>query len=159
MERDDRRRKVLPTDKELCEACVQLRHRVEHPNEVSDIQLQNGVYRQKDPEAILTIRVNGVEVGYRVKPCSALEVNQYFDRWVYLRIPGYRLYDLTNKQLASIKTALYGAFFEPQMSKIHVQILTSESMVMVQRFMVAYWAPKNPGIVKTLTGVDVKDGK
>jgi hypothetical protein len=45
------------------------------------------------------------------------------------------------------------------MSKIHVQILNDESMVMVQRFMVAYWAPKNPGIVKTLTGVDVKDGK
>ncbi len=158
MERNDRRKMILPTDRKLCEACTQLRHRVEHPNEVSDILLQNGVYRQKDPEAILTIRVDGVEVGYKVKPSSPLELSHYFDRYVYLKIPNYRLYDLTNKQLASIKTALYNAFFEPQMSKINVKILNEESMLMIQRFVVAFWVPKNPGIVKTLTGVDVKDG-
>jgi hypothetical protein len=155
MERNDRRKMTLPTDAKLKEACIALRHRVEHPNEVSDILLQNGIYRQKDPEAILTIRLDGVEVGYKVKPSSALELNQYFDRWVYLKIPGYRLYDLTNRQLASIKTAIYDAFFEPQMSKIHVKIIDAEAMVMIQRFMVAFWAPKNPNIVKTLTGVDV----
>jgi hypothetical protein len=156
MEKNDRRKMVLPQDRKIKEACVALRHRVEHPNEVSDILLQNGIYRQKDPEAILTIRVDGVEIGYKVKPCSPLLVNQYFDRWVYLKIPNYRLYDLTNKQLASIKTAIYDAFFEPQMGKIHVKIIGEDAMVMIQRFMVAFWAPKNPGIVKTLTGVDVK---
>jgi hypothetical protein len=155
MERNDRRKMILPTDEKIKEACIALRHRVEHPNEASDILLQNGIYRQKDPEAILTIKVDGVEIGYKVKPSSLLEMNQYFDRWVYLKIPGYRLYDLTNKQLASIKTAIYDAFFEPQMSKIHVKIIDVEAMVMIQRFMVAFWAPKSPGIVKTLTGVDV----
>ena len=159
MERDDRRKKILPTDRKLAEVCVALRHYVEHPNESSDIILNNGVYRQKDPEAIMTIDCDGVQVGYKVKPSSAIELDQYFDRYVYLKIPGYRLYDLTNKQLASIKTALYNSFFEPQMSKIHVKIIAEDAMLMIQRFMVAFWTPKNPGIVKTLTGVDLQDGK
>ncbi len=158
MERNDRRKMVLPTDRKIAEACMQLRHRVEHPNEASDILLHNGVYRQKDPEAILTIRIDGVEIGYKVKPSSPLEVNHYFDRYVYLKIPNYRLYDLTNKQLAAIKTAIYGAFFEPQMSKIQVDIIGEDALLCRQRFQVAYWTPKNPNIVKTLTGVDVKDG-
>jgi hypothetical protein len=158
MERNDRRKMIIPTDRDLAEKCIALRHRLEHPNEASDIILQGGVYRQKDPEAILTIRVDGVEIGYKVKPCSPLEINHYFDRYVYLKIPNYKLWELTNKQLASIKTALYSAFFEPQMSKIHVKIIAPDAMLMIQRFMVAFWSPKNPGIVKTLTGVDVKDG-
>jgi hypothetical protein len=77
---------------------------------------------------------------------------------VYLRIPGYRLQDLTVNQLVSIKTALYNAFLEPQQSPIDVQIIADDAMFMRQRFMIAFWAPKSPGIVKTLTGVDIKDG-
>jgi hypothetical protein len=160
MERDDRRRKLIPTDRNLMEKCVQLRHRVEHPNEVSDIILQNGVYRQKDPEAILTIRVDGVEVGYKVKECSKLEMNPYFDRYVYLKVLDYKLWELTNKQLASIKTALYNAFLEPQQGKIHVKIISDDAMVMVQRFQVAFWYQKSPDLVSIAGGVDTDaDGK
>ena len=155
MERNDRRKLVMPEDKKLFNACVELRYKVEHPNEDSDIIMQGGVYKVKDPEAMLVINVDGVQVGYKVKPSSPLELNHYFDRYVYLKIPGYRLYDLTTKQLVSIKAALYHAFLEPQQSKIHVQIIGDDALVLVQRFMVAYWAPKNPNIVKTLTGVDI----
>ena len=164
MEKNDRRKMALPTDAKLKEACMNLRHRVEHPNEVSDILLQNGIYRQKDPEAILTIRVDGVEVGYKVKPSSALELNQYFDRWVYLKIPGYRPEHLTNKQLAAIVVTLMDVFMEPQMQKIQQgpssampkeRKIADDTWLFTQRFMVAFWAPKNPNIVKTLTGVDV----
>lgn len=157
MERNDRRKLVMPEDKKLFSACVELRYKVEHPNEDSDIVLQGGVYKVKDPEAILTIKVDGVEVGYKVKPCSPLEINHYFDRYVYLKIPDYRLYDLTTKQLVSIKTALYNAFLEPQMGKIQVDIIGEDAMLMRQRFMVAFWTPQNPNIVKTLTGVDTDD--
>ncbi len=158
LKRIQRSKQILPTDKKLMEMCVALRHRVEHPNESSDIILQQGIYKQKDPEAILTVRCDGVEVGYKVKSSSPLEVNHFFDRYVYLKIPGYRLQDLSAKQLASIKTALYSAFLEPQQGPITIKILAEDSMMMAQRFMVAFWKAGNPGIVKTLIGVDVKNG-
>ncbi len=157
MQKDDRRKKILPTDRKLAEVCMSLRQYVENQGSGTDIVLHRGIYKQKDPEAILTISCDGVEVGYKIKPCSPLELNQYYDRWVYLKIPGYRLYDLTNKQLASIKTAIYTAFFEPQMSKIQVDIIADDALVCRQRFMVAFWKAGNPNIVKTLTGVDVDE--
>jgi hypothetical protein len=158
MERKDRRKVIMPTDRKLMEACIALRDRVEHPNDVGDIILQNGIYKQKDPEAILVTTVDGVQVGYKVKPCSPLELNHYFDRYVYLKIPGYHLKELTVKQLVSIKTALYTAFLEPQMGPIGVKIIADDAMLMTQRFMVAFWTPKNKNLVSMIGGVDVKDG-
>jgi len=149
---------IMPEDRKLFAACVELRHKVENPNKDSHIILHQGVYKIKDPEAILVISVDGVQVGYKVKPSSPLDLNPYFDRYVYLKIPGYHLSELTVKQLVSIKTALYNAFLEPQQGPIDVQIIADDAMMMRQRFQVAFWKSGNPGIVKTLTGVDIKDG-
>jgi hypothetical protein len=155
---NDTRKMIMPEDKALFAACAELRYIVEHPNEDGDIILNGGIYKAKDPEAIKVITVDGVQVGYKVKPSSPLEMSPYFDRYVYLKIPGYHLSELTVKQLVSIKTALYNAFLEPQQGPIDVKIIADDAMVMAQRFQVAFWAPKNPNIVKTLTGVDIKDG-
>lgn len=154
MKKVDTRKMIIPTDRKMREACIQLRDRVEHPNAVSDILLQNGIYRQKDPEAILTIEVDGVVVGYKVKESSPLEMNPYFDRYVYLKIPGYRLAELTVKQLASIKTALYDAFLEPQQGPIGLKIIGEDAMLMVQRFQVAFLYQRNPNLVSIAGGID-----
>jgi len=155
MERNDRRRLVMPEDDKLFRACVTLRHFIEHPNSRSDEVLINGVYHPKDPEAWSAIVVDGVRVGYRVVPCSPLLVNPYFDRWAFFDVPGYRIQELTVKQLVSIKAAILHAFFEPQMGKVWEDVKgEGEKMFLAQRFMVAAWVPKQPNIVKTLTGVD-----
>jgi len=155
---NDTRKMIMPTDKALFAACAELRYKVENPNKDSHIILHQGVYKIKDPEAILVISVDGVQVGYKVKPSSPLELSPYFDRYVYLRIPGYHLSELTVRQLVGIKTALYNAFLEPQQGPIDVQIIADDAMMMRQRFQVAFWVPANPNIVKTLTGVDIGTG-
>jgi hypothetical protein len=156
MEKNDRRRLVMPEDVKLREKCEALRYAVEHPNERGDIVFNGQGYRLKDPTAWIAFDYNGVRVGYRVVPCSPLEINHYFDRMAFFEVPGYRIYDLTVTQLVSIKTAVLDAFFEPQMSRVHENIgKNNERVMMTQRFMVAVWTPKSPGIVKTLTGVDV----
>ena len=155
MQRNDHRRMVMPTDRNLREKCDDLRHAVEHPNESGDIILQQGIYKRKDPEAILTIKVDGVEVGYKVKPSSPIEINPYFDRYVYLKIPGYRMSDLSVKQLVSIKTALYDAFLEPQGAPIKVGIIGEDAMLMVQRFMVCFPVQMAPGLVSKIGGVNI----
>lgn len=129
---------ILRPDRRLFEACEALRYVVEHPNEESDIILQQGVYKQKDPEAVMTVKVDGVVIGYKVKPCSALEMNPYFDRYAYLKVPGFRLTDLAKKEMSAIKTAMLEAFFEVQQGKIHIEVIGYDAILMWQRFMVAF---------------------
>lgn len=147
--------KILNPDKRLLEACEQLRHAVEHPNEQSDIILQQGVYRQKDPEAIMTVKVDGVEVGYKVKPCSRIEMDPYFDRYAYLKVPGHRLVDLSSEEFKAIKAALFEAFFEPQQGKINVELIGWDALLMWQRFQVAFPIERNKNLVSIAGGFDV----
>ena len=137
---------ILKPDKRLFEACEDLRFFVEHPNERSDVIMQQGIYKQKDPEAIMTVKVDGVEIGYKVKPSSALEMSPYFDRYCYFKVPGHRLSDLTKQELSAIKTALLEAFFEPQQGEIKVEVIGWDAMLLRQRFMVCFPVERSPGL-------------
>ena len=159
IEKNDRRKQILVTNKALREACDALRHFVEHPNQSSDIIMGQGVYKHKDPTAISTIKVDGVEVGYMVKPCSALEMNPYFDRYVYFRVPGYLLSDLSEKEMEGVKMALYEAFFEPQQSPIEIKIIAGDALLLAQRFQVAFLFQRNKNLVSIIGGVDLKEGR
>jgi len=138
--------RILTPDKRLLEACEQLRHAVEHPNERSDVIMQQGIYKQKDPEAIMTVKVDGVEVGYKVKQSSTLKMSPYFDRYCYFKVPGHRLSDLTKQELSAIKTALLEAFFEPQQGEIKVEVIGWDAMLLRQRFMVCFPVERSPGL-------------
>jgi hypothetical protein len=144
--------RILTPDKRLLEACEALRYAVEHPNERSEIIMQQGIYKQKDPEAIMTVTVDGVVVGYRVKPSSTLEMSPYFDRYAFFKVPGHRLKDLTKKELSAIKTALLEAFFEVQQGKIQVEVVGWDAMLFKQCFMVCFPVERNPNVVSLVGG-------
>ena len=144
--------RILTPDKRLLEACEQLRHAVEHPNERSEIIEQQGIYRQKDPEAIMTVKVDGVEVGYKVRESSPLEINPYFKRYVYVKVPGHRIGDLTRVEVRAIMTAIMEAFFEPQQGEIQVEIIGWDAMLLRQRFMVVFPVERNPNVVSLVGG-------
>jgi hypothetical protein len=100
--------------------------------------LAQGVYKQKDPETIMTVTVDGVVIGYKVKPCSPLEMNAYFDRYVYVRFPGHKITDLNDKEIAGVKLACLEAFFEAQQGEIHVEVIGMGALLMWQRFAVTF---------------------
>ena len=130
---------ILKPDKRLLESCEALRYAVEHPNERSEIIMNQGIYKQKDPEAIMTVKVDGVEVGYKVKEASPLEMNPYFDRYVYVKVPGHRIGDLSKAETRAIMTAILETFFEPQQGKINeIEGLSFDSLGYWQRFAVAF---------------------
>ena len=144
--------RILTPDKRLLEACEDLRRTVEHPNERSDIIMQQGLYKQLDPEAIMTVKVDGVEVGYKVKKSNALEMSPYFDRYVYMKVPGHRLKDLTKPELKAVMTALLDTFFEPQQGQILQEIIAQDAMLIRQRFMVCFPVERNLNIVSLVGG-------
>ena len=147
--------KILKPDKRLLAACEALRYAVEHPNERSEIILQQEIYKQTDPEAIMTIKVDGVEVGYKVKKSSPFEMSPYFDRYVYFRVVGHKLSDLGKEELSAIKTALLDGFFEVQQGSIKVEVIGWDAMLMRQRFMVAFAYEKNPNVISLVGGINV----
>lgn len=158
MERKDRRRLVMPEDQRLKQKCEELRYAVEHPNERGEILFNGQVFQPKDPTAWMAFDFEGVRVGYRVVPCSPFEIEHYFDRICFFETPGYRLHELSVKQLVAIKQAVMNAFLEPQMGPVHEKMSdNNERYFCWQRFQVGFWKAGNPNIVKTLTGVDVND--
>ncbi|MFA6290173.1 MAG: hypothetical protein WC637_00250 [Victivallales bacterium] len=151
-------KEILKPDRRLFEACQALRHHVENPNESSDILLYGGVYRHKDQEALMTVTVDGVEVGYKVKQSSALEMNPYFDRYAYMKVPGHKLKDLSKKEMKAIHTAIMDAFFEPQQGPIKIEVIGWDAMLFWQRFQVAFLYEKSPGLVSIAGGANIDAG-
>jgi hypothetical protein len=158
LQRNKKLKEILTPDKRIYEACEALRQFVEHPNDRSDIILNQGIYRAKDPEAIQVVKVDGVEIGYKVKPCSLLEINPYFDRYVYYKVTGYRLTDLSHKEMDSIKTTIYDVFFEPQQGEIHIDVISYDAMLLWQRFAVVFLHNKNPNLQSISGGVNLGEG-
>jgi hypothetical protein len=136
--KNKRMKEVIKLDKRLLEACNDLRQQVENPTNDSEIIMEQGIYKRRNPEAIMTIRVDGVVVGYKVKESSKLEMNPYYDRYCYIRTPDHRLSDLTAKEMAVIKYTVLEAFFEPQQGNIHTEVIGDGAILMTQRFMVAF---------------------
>jgi len=144
---------ILKPDKRLLEACEQLRHTVEHPNERSDVIMQQGIYKQKDPEEIMTVKVDGVEVGYKVKPSSDLEMSPYFDRCAYIKMNRYHLDELVgSKEMKDILQAVFDAFFEPQQGQIDINQIADDCLMIRQRFMVAFPVERSPGLRSIVGG-------
>lgn len=120
---------IIPVDQKLHQACVDLRDHVEHMGKRADsIDERYKIY---------TVTVDGVVIGYKIKESSPLLIDPYFTRFAWIKTPDYRLDSLKASELAAIKTAVLGAFFEPQQGEINVKILTPESMMLSQTFMIA----------------------
>ena len=157
--RNDHRRKMLKHSQKLLQRCEDLRHYVEHPNERSEIVDQGGIYREKDPTIIQSVKVDGIIVGYQVKPSSPIELNPYFDRYVYLKVPGFKLSDLTDEEMSQVKGAIYQAFFSDYQAPINLRVIAEDCLLLAQRFEVAFRFAKNKNLVTKFGGVDMKDGQ
>jgi hypothetical protein len=139
LERNKKLKQILKPDGRLLDACLSLRYQVEHPNEDADITASVSGVRVKDPETIQTVKVDGVVIGYMVKPSSPLEINPYMDRYAYVKIPGYTINDLSKQEAAAIMAAFFEAFFDHQQGEIkEIEGLTSDAMGFWQRFMVVF---------------------
>jgi hypothetical protein len=137
MERDDRRKQILPTAENLAQKCKDLRYIVEHPNREAYIMSQTGVTVERDPKLVMTAKIDGVEVGYRVVPSSPLEINPYFQRDVFVKFPGYRLDEVGEIDRLKIANTVCDEFLDVQQGNI-INNTTRECIALSQQFQVAF---------------------
>lgn len=139
MQRDDHRRRKLPTAKFLRAKCEELRWIVEHPNQDGKIMLKTGVTVDRDPKTIMTTKVDGIEIGYRVVPSSPLEINPYFERDIFLKVPGYKISELSKEERTSFLTTLFDVFVDQQQGMPEIDLIADDCIKISQRFQVAFY--------------------
>lgn len=143
---------VVFTDKTIREACQDIRYKVEHPNEDSDIIMQQGVYKQKDPRRALTAKLDGVVIGYQVIDPCPLEINPVMIRNVFVKFPGYTIKEIPDHQLKPIMFAIFEEMFDQQQGEIKVSQTDRDTIKLTQTFMISMIVNKNPNLVSKVGG-------
>ena len=85
---------VIQSYKALEAACADLRYEVEHQGEGGAIILLGSTYRATDPNAIKTLTMDGIEVGYQLKATARDSV---FARIIFVRVKGHQWHEVPKK--------------------------------------------------------------
>ena len=121
---------IIKPDGRLKEACIALRDYVEHLGKRADsVEMRDKIH---------TVKLDGVEIGYKVTADSPLAINPYFTRTVIVHTPGWNMLQFKASELAAIKTAVFDAFFSDV--QIMPQFLSTgklDCIAIQQRFEVA----------------------
>lgn len=146
---------IIESYKLLEQACADLRYKVEHQGGGSSIILLGATYKATDPNAIKTVKVDGVEVGYQIKHIKGA----HFMRMVYVKIPGYKWSEIPRRDLDKIIGAVLGGCIQEQMD-VEIDLISPDTYLISQVFEVAFQYEKNPDLRSIAGGVNLdKDGK
>ncbi len=147
---------IIESYKLLEQACADLRYEVEHQGGGSSIILLGATYKATDPNAIKTVKVDGVEVGYQIKHIKGA----HFMRKVYVKIPGYKWSELKRHELDKIIGAVLDGTIEVQTGDLEIDLISPDCYLISQVFDVAFQIEKNPDLRSIAGGVNLdKDGK
>ena len=145
---------IIPSNKVLEAACADLRYEVEHQGSQSPIILLGATYKATDPNAIKTVKLDGVEVGYQVKHIKGA----HFMRCIYVKIPGYKWSEIPKWDIDKIIGAVLDGAIEVQTGDVEIDLIAPDCYLISQVFEVAFQYEKNPDLRSIAGGVNL-DGK
>jgi len=128
--------RLLQADADIQGACESL---FEHVNNITD---------PAKAKLIATTRVNGVEIGYR--RTSNLT---YRSREVFVKVPGFRIQDLTKSEKERIVTAVFNVFLIPGASIPEIIQTSKDCIVMRQDYIPMVPVERSPGLVSIAGGL------
>jgi hypothetical protein len=140
--------RIIEADSKLQEACEELRDYVDHINKQPAIMLKGLVYRGRDIKAINTIKVDGVEIGYRIK-----EFETFIRRQVFIKVPGYRIKDITKAQRSKILTAVFNVFIVIGASVPRISVIAPDCFLFEQDIILMVLRERSPGLVSIAGGM------
>lgn len=127
--------RLLQADADIQGACENL---LEHVNGITD---------PVKARLIHTTRVGGVEIGYR--RTSNLT---YRRREVCIKVPGYRIEDLTKGEKERIVTAVFNALLVPGAALPEISRPAKDCMVIRQDYIPMIPVERSPGLVSIAGG-------
>jgi hypothetical protein len=145
-------RTILRPDHRLMEVCEGLRNMVENVNRIPDISLRNGGYKTLDKTSVFTAKCDGVTIGYKLE-----EHATFMRRKVFIKVPGYKIEDISDKEREAIMVAVMESFLDQQQGLPEIAQIAPDCMLIQQDFLPLYLIERKPNLVTLAGGVDVDD--
>ncbi len=137
--------RILKADTKVQEALEALADHVDHQRSGKRIALVGAIYTQ--PKDVQTVKVDGVVFGYR------LEDHQVFmRRVVFIKVPGYKVSDISEDERARIMTALFNVFFLPGGKTPEIKQIAPDCLLITHDFVPEIAIERKPGLVSLVGG-------
>jgi hypothetical protein len=107
----------------------------------------NGITDPEKSKLIQTVRINGIEIGYRRR-----SFHTFRRREVFIKVPGYRIEDLSKGEKERIVTAVFNVFLVPGAALPELSRPAKDCMVMRQDYIPMIPIERSPGLVSIAGG-------
>ncbi len=143
---------ILKADTKVQEALEGLRQFVDNLKVAPNIGLRGESYRKIDPKKIQTVAVDGLVFGYRLEDHAV-----FIRRIVFIKVPGYRLEDISESERARIMTAVFNVFVVPGAGVPEISRIAPDALRLTQDIVPMVLVEQKPGLVSIAGGFGGKD--
>ena len=143
LKREPNRYKGVEVDKTLVEGLKELRHNVENQGQPK-IMLVGDTYKTRGLTEVRSIRYNGWDFGYQVKPTPDPTI---FVRRIFMKRQGEKILDIPDKERERIMGAIFEAMIDTVADIPSFKLIADDCILIEQQFMVAFMHEFNPNIV------------
>lgn len=126
-------RDILQGDADLQGACESLR------DHAQNLSRRGRTFLDTDRDKIWTVKVGGVEIGYRMQV-----FNTYLNRQVFIKVPGYRIADLSNEEREKVMSAVFNVFVHQGSNVPSIDQVAQDTMLMQQQIVPMVLVERKP---------------
>ena len=149
---DSPNNRILKADTKIQEALEGLRQFVDNLKVSPNVGLRGETYRMIDPKKIQTVAVDGLVFGYRLEDHAV-----FIRRIVFIKVPGYRVEDISEDERARIMTAVFNVFIVPGSGIPEVQQINHDAIKIAQDIVPMVLVERSPGLRSISGGFGGKD--
>lgn len=141
--------RILKADTKVQEALKALCQFVDNLKVSPNVGLRGETYRMIDPKKIQTVAVDGLVFGYRLESHAV-----FIRRIVFIKVPGYRVEDISEDERARIMTAVFNVFIVPGAGIPEVQQINHDAIRVTQDIVPMVLVEREPGLVSIAGGFE-----
>lgn len=135
--------KILKADTKVQEALEALADYVDHNKQ--RITVVGDVFRNRDQ--LQTVKVDGCVFGYRLEDHKI-----YMRRVIFMKVPGYKVSDISEDERARIMTAIFNVFMMPGNRPPKTKQIAPDCLLFEQDFIPEIAVERNPNLVSKVGG-------
>ncbi len=128
-------RDILQGAADLQAACESLKDHGEN------IARSGRTFHEEDRKRVWTVKCGGIEIGYRLQV-----FNTYLNRQVFIKVPGYRIADLSNEEREKIMSAVFNVFVHQGSSIPSIDGIAQDTILLQQQIIPMILVERQPGL-------------
>ena len=138
--------RILKADTRVQDALEALADHVDHQRKIS-VLLRGKTFKAPDPHEVQTVKVDGVVFGYRLENHLV-----FMRRVIFMKVPGYKISDISEDERARIMTALFNVFFLPGGKPPVNKLIAPDCLLFEHDFVPEIAVERSPGLVSIAGG-------